>query len=95
MEQTLIQRAVFWFFLALFCISVLLLGKLVTPFIATIVIGGVLTGVFQPVFNRFAEKVSHRTASIVTCIVIFFVVFIPVVLFVAVLSKEAGDIALE
>jgi predicted PurR-regulated permease PerM len=89
LEQTLIQRAVFFFFLALFCTSILLLGNLVAPFIATIVLGGVITGVFQPVFNRFAGKVSHRTASIATCIVIFFVVFIPVVFFVGVLSREA------
>ncbi len=89
MDQTLIQRAVFFFFLALFCISILLLGKLAAPFIATIVLGGVITGVFQPVFNRFAGKVSPRMASILTCIVIFFVVFIPVVFMVGVLSREA------
>jgi predicted PurR-regulated permease PerM len=89
LEQTLIQRAVFFFFLALFCISILLLGNLVAPFMATIVLGGVISGVFQPVFNGFARKVSHRTASIITCIIILFVVFIPVVFFVGVLSREA------
>lgn len=89
MEQGVIQRAVFFFFLALFCISILLLGNLVAPFIATIVLGGVITGVFQPVFNGFARKMSQRTASVLTCIVIFFVVFIPVVLIVGVLSREA------
>ncbi|MDT8380184.1 MAG: AI-2E family transporter [Desulfotignum sp.] len=89
MEQTIIQRAVFFFFLALFCISILLLGKLVAPFIAAIVLGGVITGVFQPVFNMFARKMSRRAASVFTCIIIFFVVFIPVVFFVGVLSREA------
>lgn len=89
MEQTLIQRAVFFFFLALFFISILLLGNLVAPFMATIVLGGVITGVFQPVFKGFARKVSHRTASIATCIIILFVVFIPVAFFVGILSREA------
>ena len=79
----------FFFFLALFCISILLLGKLVAPFIATIVLGGVITGVFQPMFNMFARKMSRRAASVFTCIVIFFLVFIPVVFFVGVLSREA------
>ena len=89
MEQTIFQRGVFFFFLALFCVSILLLGNLLAPFTATIVLGGVITGVFQPVVNVFAKKMSMRAASVFTCVIIFFVVFIPVVFFVGVLSREA------
>jgi predicted PurR-regulated permease PerM len=89
LEQTIFQRGVFFFFLALFCVSIFLLGNLVAPFTATIVLGVVITGAFKPVFNVFTQKLSTRLASILTCIVIFFVVFIPVVFFVGILSKEA------
>ncbi len=89
MEQTIFQRGVFFFFLALFCGSILLLGNLLAPFAATIVLGGVITGVFRPMFHLFAKNMSRRAAAVLTCIIIFFVVFIPVVFFVGVLSREA------
>ncbi len=89
LEQNIFQRAVFFFFLALFCISILLMGKLIAPFFATILLGIVFTGVFKPVFNIFLIKLSPRIASVLTCVIMFFVVFIPVVFFVGVLSKEA------
>jgi len=89
LEQTIFQRGVFFFFLALFCISIFLLGNLIVPFTATIVLGVVITGVFRPVFAVFAKKLSLRMAAVITCVIIFFVVFIPVVFFVGILSKEA------
>jgi predicted PurR-regulated permease PerM len=92
LEQSIFQRGVFFFFLALFCISIFLLGNLVAPFTATIVLGVVITGIFRPVFVLFTRKLSSRMASLLTCAIIFFVVFIPVVFFVGVLSKEALDL---
>ncbi|MCA1794991.1 MAG: AI-2E family transporter [Desulfotignum sp.] len=92
MEQTIFQRGVFFFFLALFCISLVLLGNLVAPFTAVIVLGVVITNVFRPVFLLFTKKLSFRMASLLTCAIIFFVVFIPVVFFVGILSKEALDL---
>ncbi|MCP4021451.1 MAG: AI-2E family transporter [Desulfobacteraceae bacterium] len=89
MEQNISQRAVFFFFLALFIIALLLAGKLIAPFFATIILGIVSTGIFRPVFTLFSKKLSPQIASVITCVVIFFVVFIPVVLFVGILSKEA------
>ncbi|MCG8684430.1 MAG: AI-2E family transporter [Desulfobacterales bacterium] len=89
MEQTIFQRAVFYFFLALFCISIFLVGKLIAPFFASIILGVVITGIFGPVFRRLASKMSPKLASVLTCLAVFFVVFIPVVFFVGVLSKEA------
>ena len=89
LEQTVFQRGVFFFFLALFCISIFLLGNLLAPFTATIVLGVVITNIFRPVFNLFAKKLAMRMAAVVTCAVIFCVVFIPVVFMVGILSKEA------
>lgn len=89
MEQNLIQRAVFFFFLALFGIAILLMGRLIAPFFATIILGIVSTGIFKPVFNGLTRRFSPRIAAVLTCAIIFFVVFIPVVFFVGILSKEA------
>ena len=61
------QRAVFFFFLALFCIAIILLGKLVAPFFATIILGIVSTGIFKPVFNLLARRMPDAMASILTC----------------------------
>lgn len=79
----------FYFFLALFCISIFLVGKLIAPFFASIILGVVITGIFGPVFRRLASKMSPKLASVLTCLAVFFVVFIPVVFFVGILSKEA------
>ncbi|HKK99053.1 MAG TPA: AI-2E family transporter, partial [Desulfotignum sp.] len=89
MEQTVFQRGVFFFFLALFCISIFLLGNLIAPFTAIIVLGVVITNIFRPFFNGFAKRVSPRMAAVITCIIVFCVVFIPVVFMVGILSKEA------
>jgi predicted PurR-regulated permease PerM len=89
LEQNIFQRAVFYFFLALFCISILLMGKLIAPFFATIILGIVSTGIFKPVFTLLSRRLSPRIASVLTCVVMFFVVFIPVLFFVGILSKEA------
>ncbi len=82
----------FVFFIALFCIAILLAGKLIAPFFAVIILGVVSTGVFNPVFKFFSKKLPPRPSSVLTCILIFFVVFIPVVFFVGVLSKEAFNL---
>jgi len=89
LEQTVFQRGVFFFFLALFCISIFLLGNLIAPFTAIIVLGVVITNIFRPFFNGFAKRVSPRMAAVITCIIVFCVVFIPVVFMVGILSKEA------
>jgi len=89
LEQNIFQRAVFYFFLALFCISIFLVGKLVAPFFASIILGVVITGIFKPVFKRLVSRIPPKVASVLTCTAIFFVVFIPVVFFVGILSKEA------
>ncbi|MDA3791376.1 MAG: AI-2E family transporter, partial [Desulfobacula sp.] len=92
MEQSISQRAVFIFFIALFCIAILLAGNLIAPFFDIIILGVVSTGIFNPVFKFLSKKLPPKIASILTCILIFFVVFIPVVFFVGVLSKEAFNL---
>ncbi len=80
------------FFIALFCIAILLAGKLIAPFFAIIILGIVSTGIFRPVFRFCSKKLAPKMASVLTCVLIFFVVLIPVVFFVGVLSKEAFDL---
>lgn len=79
----------FFFFLALFCISIFLVGKVIAPFFASLLLGVVITGIFRPVFRMLAKLMPARVASVLTCLAVFFIVFIPVVFFVGVLSREA------
>ncbi len=89
MEQNIFQRAVFFFFLALFCISIFLVGKVIAPFFASLLLGIVITGIFRPVFRALDRFMPARAASVFTCLAVFFIVFIPVVYFVVILSREA------
>ena len=92
MEQNISQRAVFVFFLVLFCIAIGLAGSLIAPFFSIIILGIVSTGIFNPVFHFFKKRLSSNFASALTCVLIFVVVLIPVVFFVGVLSKEAFNL---
>ncbi len=83
---------ILWFFLALFLVSIFMLGWLIWPFISIIILAAVLTGVFNPVYALFKKKMRASLASVLICFMVFVVIFIPIVLFVGILSKEAYDL---
>ncbi len=81
---------VFRYFLLLFLVSFLLIGKLFWPFFSILILSFLLTGLFQPVFRFFHErlKFSGQFSSLVTCCLIIVVVFVPLMIFVVALSRE-------
>ncbi|MDY6790217.1 MAG: AI-2E family transporter [Thermodesulfobacteriota bacterium] len=85
---------ILWVFLIYFFISIFFLGWLLWPFVSTIILAAVVTGIFSPVYNYFCKKLRASLASLVTCLVIFFIIFVPIVFFVGILSKEAYDVYL-
>ncbi len=85
---------ILWFFLALFLASMLLMARLIWPFVSIVVLGAVVSGLFSPVY-RFLHrppKIKASPASILTCLLIFLILFIPIVLLVGILSGEAYDL---
>jgi predicted PurR-regulated permease PerM len=82
-------QMIFRYFLILFLISGILLGKLFWPFLSILVLAFVLTGLFRPLYSILLKKISPQKASFLTCMVIVFVIFIPILFFVGVLSQEA------
>ena len=89
MENRSSSKAIIWFFVALFLISIYLLGKLLWPFISVLILGAVLTGVFEPVYRPLAGRIGPPYASAITCCCIFVIIFVPILFFVGMLSKEA------
>lgn len=85
---------ILWFFLALFIVSILLIGWLFFPFFSIIVMAAVMTGIFNPVYRSLlnTDKVSPVFAALITCILIFFLVFIPLLFCGGILSKEAYNL---
>lgn len=94
MEEKTSRGIILWFFLALFSVSAVMLGWLLFPFISVIVLGAVVTGIFNPIFKVISRKTKPSTASLLTCAIIFFILFIPTLFFVGILSKEAYDLYL-
>jgi len=94
MENRVNRDMILWFFLALFIVSIIMLGWLIRPFISIIILASVVTGIFSPVFNSFKNKINASAASLLTCMIIFIILFIPIVFFVGILSKEAYDLYL-
>ena len=85
---------VFRYFLLLFLVSFLLLGRLLWPFYSILILSFLLSGLFQPVFKLFHSrfKFSQQFSSLVTCFLIVILVFVPLMIFVIALSKEVMGI---
>jgi predicted PurR-regulated permease PerM len=78
-----------WYFLLIFLISIIFLGRILWPFWSILVLSFLLTNIFRPVYKILTKKMSETWASITTCLLIIVIVFIPLFFFVAALSSEA------
>jgi len=97
MDNSRLRYPILWFFLILFVVSILLLGWLMRPFIAIVILAAVVSSAFHPLywFLSRLRGISPRLASLFTCMVIFFILFIPIIFLVGVLAKEANDLYRE
>ncbi len=77
------------YIVVLFLVTLLLLGRLLWPFLSILVLAFLLAGIFQPVYAFFCRWLSPAAASLVTCVLVILVVFVPLSFFVASLSSEA------
>lgn len=77
------------YFLALFGLSILLMGRLLWPFTSTLILSLLLVTLFRPVYHGLRSHLAVHLASLVTCLLIVLLVFIPLIFFVVALSKEA------
>lgn len=80
---------IFAYFLILFIASIALLGRLLWPFLSTIILACVVSGIFHPLYRALARHMRPALASLITCLSIFLLLFIPLTLCVGVLSSEA------
>ncbi|MEA3470065.1 MAG: AI-2E family transporter [Thermodesulfobacteriota bacterium] len=77
------------YFLLVFLISILFLGRILWPFWSILVLSFLLTNIFRPMYMFFNNKMPEKMASILTCLLIILIVFIPLLFFVGALSSEA------
>lgn len=78
-----------WYFLLIFFISIIFLGRILWPFWSILVLSFLLTNIFRPIYKLLNKKVPASGASILTCLLIVVIVFIPLLFFVGALSSEA------
>ena len=83
------SRMIINYFLLLFLLSILLVGKIFWPFLSILVISYILTGIFKPVFKYMCRWVSPTFSSLLTCLLISVIVFLPLTFFVGALTQEA------
>ncbi len=86
------SQMVLKYFLLLFVLSILLMGRLLWPFLSILVLSFLLAEIFQPVYNLLTRKFSPAFSSLTTCILIVILVFVPLMVFVGALSKEAFNL---
>lgn len=77
------------YFLGLLLLATFLLGRLLWPFVAILILSYLLTTIFAPVYAFFNKKFSPQFASLATCALIVVLIFVPMVFFVGTLSSEA------
>ena len=82
------NKMVLRYFLFLFAVSILLVGRLFWPFASILIISFLLTNTFRPVFNVIHRSTSASFASLLTCVLIVLLVFVPLVFFTISLSRE-------
>ena len=80
------------YFLLLFLATLLLLGKLLWPFLSILILSFLLAGIFQPIYLYFCRRFSSNVSSLFTCILIILLVFIPLMFFIGALSSEAYNL---
>jgi len=80
------------YFLLLFLLSALMVGRLLWPFLSILVLSFLLAGIFQPVYTYLTQRFSPGFSSLVTCAFVIVLVFLPLMFFVAALSSEALDL---
>ncbi|MGD9017620.1 MAG: AI-2E family transporter, partial [Desulfobacterales bacterium] len=86
------RGVVLWAFLLYFLMSMVLIGWLFWPFLSTIVMAAVVTGLFNPVYRWLCRKVPAPAASLATCAIVFIVVFVPIAFVVGILAGEALEL---
>ncbi len=89
MEKQPPSPMVIRYFMFIFLLSVLLVGRLLWPFLAILVLSYLLAGIFKPVYAFLRHFFSERLSSLITCLLIIFLVFLPLIFFVGALSQEA------
>ncbi len=78
------------YFLLIFCISAIFLGRILWPFWSILVLSFLLASLFRPIYLFLGKRrISAPLASILTCSLIIVLVFIPLLLFIGTLSNEA------
>lgn len=77
------------YFLILFLISILLVGRLLWPFFSILILSYLLTSVFRPTYKLINRRLPDFFASLLTCTLVVLLVFIPLVFFVFALAQEA------
>lgn len=87
------NEAIARYFLALFILTILLMGRLLWPFASILVLSFLLVNLFKPVYYRLRQRLPRYFASLITCFLITMLVFVPLVCFVIALSKEAVSYA--
>lgn len=81
------------YFLALFILTTLLMGRLLWPFASILIISLLLANLFWPVYHGLSRRIARHFAALVTCLLIVLLVFVPLVFLVIALSKEAVSYA--
>ena len=91
MGDLISRNPILLFFLACFLASIFFLGWLLLPFIAILILGAVVSGIFYPLYRLICRqpKIRPSFASLLTCLLIFLVLFVPIVFFIGSLTQQA------
>jgi predicted PurR-regulated permease PerM len=77
------------YFIALLLFATFLMGRVLWPFVSTLILSYLLASICSPVYALLNKRFSNHFSSLVTCLLIFILIFIPMLFFAGTLSSEA------
>lgn len=93
MQETPPSPMVLRYFLLIFLLSILLVGRLLWPFLSILILSYLLTSIFRPIYEKLlSRRMPEFMASFLTCTLVVLLVFIPLVFFVTALAQEAQNL---
>jgi len=90
MENKPLSPYIVKYFLLLFVITILFMGRLLWPFSSILILSFLLVNLFRPTYDFINRYTSKPFASFLTCSLIVILVFVPLVFFASSLSQEAS-----
>ncbi|PIE75312.1 MAG: AI-2E family transporter [Deltaproteobacteria bacterium] len=89
------KESILKYFLVIFLVSLILMGKLLWPFASILFLAAVFAAFLYPLFKKLSKRLKPAPTAFIICIFVLIITVFTVTIFVGILSKEAYNVYLS